>query len=801
MGALVGADEGAISGVLSSVNVTGFYNPSSPSTGLYIGGLVGYYDGSGFLESASSGTVSGYGDVGGLIGHAGYSAAIQEVTASGDVHGVESVGGLIGANDGIVVNAVATGNVTATGIDVGGLVGSNTLSGEFYELSASGSVSGAAQVGGFAGANSGYIDQSFAAGPTSGSFQVGGFVGDNASGSEIQDSYALGAAAVSGSYLGSDGAIGGFAGENAGEIDHAYSTGMVTCTASDACAGTLGGFIGQNDGAIDANSFWDVNTSGISSTNGVGTDNTGDGANVYGETTATLQSAVDNTWDTKSVWGIVPGVSYPYLQWQTNGYAPQVISGTTVAANGSVVSGLTAAVLLDGSSTAPLVDMNSGANGYYYVLLAPDTIYHDQVLVYLTNGAKAADAYIQNDNNSILGLTLKEGQLRVRSSATDTAAIFAGLDTALGSASGSDFLYSAGSGFDPGTNFYLNDSAADFTLDTSIDLGSGQLTLTTAGSDTQTAGIITASWLRGSSAGGASFDDTNEIGKLGAFSNTGSGGFALTDGETLKVQGAVAAGTGDLSLTTTGTGSSIGIASGDHGRRNRHAEFVRRYRRREIVRQHHRRYADRKCGWSGRAQRCQRNRNSRRLHHVGRSLPIDGWSNPDVGGTVNSGSNTLALQVTSGDLDIDDALDGKSVVLSSTTDEIEGAGAITANFLNVSANTGIDLTGQQRYRKNRAQSHQLRAGYHQQPVRAEIDIGARDSPALRLCPQLSSFRRLWFRRDRCRGSGAAVAAHERAGLCAAFHFDPAVMQLDEAVDERKSKSCARALARTSKPSR
>ena len=240
---------------------------------------------------------------------------------------------------------------------------------------------------------------------------------------------------------------------------------MVTCTETDACAGTLGGFIGQNDGTIDPNSFWDTNTSGIPSTEGVGTDNTGDGANVYGETTATLQSAVDGTWDTKNVWAIVPGVSYPYLQWQTNGLTPQVISGTTLAASGASASGLNAALLINGDAIAPLVDMNSGANGYYYLLLAPATINHSQVLVYLTNGSEAGDAYVQNDNRSISGLTLKEGELRVRSSAADSAAIFAGLDTALGSASGPDFLYSAGSGFTPAANFLINDDASAFTLE------------------------------------------------------------------------------------------------------------------------------------------------------------------------------------------------------------------------------------------------------------------------------------------------------------------------------------------------
>ncbi len=691
VGALAGADDGAIGDVQSSMNVTGYYNPASPTTGTYVGGLVGYYDGSGFSESSSSGTVRGYGDVGGLVGNADYSSIIQDDEATGDVHGVLMVGGLIGYNDGIVESGSATGNVTATGGYVGGLVGSNDIDGEIGLSSASGIVNGAIDVGGFVGSNSGLIAQSFATGSTNGSYQVGGFVGDNATGSEIDDSYAMGAATVSGNFLGADGAVGGFAGENAGDIDHAYSTGMVTCTAGDTCTGTLGGFIGQNDGTIDWNSFWDTQTSGIQ-TQGIGTDNTGAGASLFGETTATLQSALPSTWDT-TVWGIVPGVSYPYLQWQTNGFTPQVISGTTVAANGNSVSGLNAGLLIDGSSVTPLVDMNSGANGYYYMLLAPGTISHSQVLLYLTNGSAAADAYVQNDNKSIAGLTLKEGQLHVRSLAADTAAILAGLDTALGSASGPEFLYSAGGGFTPGANFQITDSAAAFTVDSSIDLGSGQLTLATTGSDTQTSGVITAGWLRGSSDGGASFDDANEIGALGAFANTGSGGFALTDGETLKVNGAIGAGTGDLSLTTTGAGSSIAInraiTAGGTVTLTSAGSISQSAALGSIT-------AATLTGSAGGAallKGANQVANLDSFTTTAGSFALTDGQTLTIDGEVNSGTSSLALLVTSGDLDIDDALDGKSVTLGSTTGEVQGAGAITTGYLSVSANTGIDLTG------------------------------------------------------------------------------------------------------------
>ena len=60
---------------------------------------------------------------------------------------------------------------------------------------------------------------------------------------------------------------------------------------------------------------------------------------------------------------------------------------------------------------------------------------------------------------------------------------------------------------------------------------------------------------------------------------------------------------------------------------------------------------------------------------------------------MDFGTRHLTLQVTSGDLDISGALEGGRVTRGSTLGEVYGAGAITANILNVTADTGIDLTG------------------------------------------------------------------------------------------------------------
>jgi hypothetical protein len=43
-------------------------------------------------------------------------------------------------------------------------------------------------------------------------------------------------------------------------------------------------------------------------------------------------------------------------------------------------------------------------------------------------------------------------------------------------------------------------------------------------------GLITATTLTGSSGGGTTLNQINQLANLGTFTNTGAGGFALTDG-------------------------------------------------------------------------------------------------------------------------------------------------------------------------------------------------------------------------------------------------------------------------------
>ena len=113
----------------------------------------------------------------------------------------------------------------------------------------------------------------------------------------------------------------------------------------------------------------------------------------------------------------------------------------------------------------------------------------------------------------------------------------------------------AGSG-----NLTLATTSGGIAVEAQLTTGA-QATLNSAGTLVESgSGSISASSLTGSAIGGATLNGANEIGALNAFTNAGSGGFALTDGESLEVDGAVNPGTGNLALTTTSGGIEIDAA-------------------------------------------------------------------------------------------------------------------------------------------------------------------------------------------------------------------------------------------------
>jgi hypothetical protein len=154
----------------------------------------------------------------------------------------------------------------------GGLLGVNSwlglVSGSFSEGDVNGVQSDSTSFGGLAGHNQGRIENSYAKGNVSASDRVGGLVGTNYT--------------------------------NQGQITNSYSTGHVTGTTS------VGGLIGSNSSNTNTGNYWDIQTSGQSSS-----------ASGTGLTTAQMKQQPSYGWNFSDAWRIDNGNAYPKLAWQS----------------------------------------------------------------------------------------------------------------------------------------------------------------------------------------------------------------------------------------------------------------------------------------------------------------------------------------------------------------------------------------------------------------------------------------------------------------------------------------------------
>ncbi len=239
---------------LLNANITGQYG---------VGGLVGYNRYSSSIDNSyATGSVSGTANnVGGLVGY-NISSNIDNSYATDSVNGNQAVGGLVGNTDSSSIsNSYATGTIIGSGYNVGGLVGFNNLT-SINNSYAIGNVSSSrGAVGGLIGLNynSSSINNSYATGSVSGSTAVGGLAGYNQVNSSIDNSYATGS--VSGSNW-----IGGLVGVNdySGSITNSYAIGSVNGSSK------VGGLVGWNaySSTID-NSYATGNVSGSSNFGGL----------------------------------------------------------------------------------------------------------------------------------------------------------------------------------------------------------------------------------------------------------------------------------------------------------------------------------------------------------------------------------------------------------------------------------------------------------------------------------------------------------------------------------------------------
>jgi hypothetical protein len=188
------------------------------------------------------------------------------------------------------------GYVSARSV-VGGLVGQNSY-GRIDNCSSSCRVwASYNHIGGLAGSSRGWISGSYSTGEVLGDDYAGGLVGRNRYG-QIYHCYSR--CDVSGGAY-----VGGLVGYNEEDIFKCYSTGAVT---GDSNVGGLVGYNFELIGAVVANSFWDINTSGQTDSDG-GTP----------ASTAAMQMKSTFTgagWNFLAVWDICDRMNYPRLAWQ-----------------------------------------------------------------------------------------------------------------------------------------------------------------------------------------------------------------------------------------------------------------------------------------------------------------------------------------------------------------------------------------------------------------------------------------------------------------------------------------------------
>ena len=200
---------------------------------------------------------------------------------------------------------ITDGNFTGkTG--VGGLTGLAELNSTIQNSSFEGIVHGQIRVGGLVGRHSNCkLLRSFSKGVVNAvEYEVGGIVGtNNTNQSKIIDCFSE--ANVSGSFK-----VGGLAGLNVhgGSIIRSYSSGFVSNVNSS------GGLVGAADSNI-TDSFWDINSSGLSTSAG--------GTGAVGKSTVDMMNPstfLDAGWDfnqTSGTWKMIAGQTYPRLAWET----------------------------------------------------------------------------------------------------------------------------------------------------------------------------------------------------------------------------------------------------------------------------------------------------------------------------------------------------------------------------------------------------------------------------------------------------------------------------------------------------
>jgi hypothetical protein len=304
VGGLAGENSGTITACHSNGQIRG------GDRSFCVGGLVGDDDGGKITQCGSICRVEAgeqsY-DLGGLMGE--NEGTVTDCYSRAEVLGVENVGGLVGQNGGTIANCYSTGSISDFGNILtqgwtGGLVGDNR--GSVTHCYSTVSVNGTTVVGGLLGFNNGQVAQCYSTGRVEGISWVGGLVGSNDS--DVANCWSTSPVSSTGEIAG------GLMGYNGGVVNNCYSAGVVICD------WVVGGLVGYNQPGTVNISFWDMQTSGQTASDG-GT----------GKTTAEMQAASTFLgWGSCGrIWTIDEGQGYPHLAWEN--VPGQALLGSTYA--------------------------------------------------------------------------------------------------------------------------------------------------------------------------------------------------------------------------------------------------------------------------------------------------------------------------------------------------------------------------------------------------------------------------------------------------------------------------------------
>ena len=366
------ADAGAGNGALGCSDSQG---TAAPCTGYELKADLDFNDDASYADSSSNKaswtTSTGWAPVGGnsnpfAAAFDGNGHAISHLFIARS--STDSVG-LFGHthSSGALIRNLGLKAVNVTGNDrVGALAGRHY--GTIRHCYATGTVSGAEDVGGLAGTNGldndqGSIYGSFAAVTVSGTKHLGGLVGQH-HGVVVLASYAAGAVS------GSSGAVGGLIGYatssanvSKGRIEAVYATGRVTETGR----GDADGLVGSNwhYGGTFADGYWDTGTSGQSgSVLGVGKTASELQTPIrYGGIYANWNLDLDSNSSPDDPWDFGDATQYPALKADLNGDGM-----ATVAEFGGGLGHQAQRTGLVLSVTALTVDEDSGTETYTVAL-------------------------------------------------------------------------------------------------------------------------------------------------------------------------------------------------------------------------------------------------------------------------------------------------------------------------------------------------------------------------------------------------------------------------------------------------